>query len=130
MKRIIHEPYLTFTKQLRQKQTPWECKLWQYLRAGRFYGLKFKRQVQVGRYVVDFSCREKKLVIELDGGQHNEETEQLKDFAKQHFLEREGYKVLHFWNNDIDANIEGVLEAIIQTIKATSPQPSPRKERG
>lgn len=97
---------------LRKQSTPWEAKLWYYLRGKRFFGLKFKRQVPMGNYVVDFCCQEKKLVVELDGSQHSEAEIGQKDKLKQKFLEDKGYKVLRFWNNDVDNNIEGVLETI------------------
>ena len=97
---------------LRKQLTPWEAKLWYYLRGRRFYGLKFKRQVPMGDYVIDFCCQEKRIVIELDGGQHSESQVSEKDRSKQAFLESQGYKVLRFWNNEIDSNIEGVLETI------------------
>lgn len=100
------------TKLLRLSQTPWESKLWYYLRGGRFLGLKFKRQVPMGKYIVDFCCQEMKLVIELDGGHHNERSNSSADLARQKYLEANGYKVLRFWNSDIDQNIEGILETI------------------
>lgn len=111
-KRIIPEPFLSHSRSLRQHQTPWEDRLWRYLRAGRFYGLKFKRQVYIGFYIFDFSCRDKMLLIELDGGQHSEVGISQKDKEKQQFAERQGYTVLHFWNSDIGNNLPGVLEAI------------------
>lgn len=101
---------------LRKQTTPWEQKLWYYLRGNRFYGLKFKRQVPMGGYVVDFCCQDKKFVIELDGGQHSEFSVSEKDQEKQAFLEQSGYRVLRFWNNDIDANLEGVLETIRKAV--------------
>lgn len=97
---------------MRKDQTPWETKLWYYLRAGRFYGLKFKRQVQIGNYIYDFSCREKMVLVEADGGQHNESKISANDELKQNFAKKLGYKVLRFWNNEIDKNIEGVLSKI------------------
>lgn len=105
------------SKILRKQSTPWEQKLWYYLRGNRFYGLKFKRQVPMGNYIVDFCCQEKKLVIELDGGQHGESDITKKDIEKQNFLENSGYKVLRFWNNDVDGNIEGVLETIRKEVQ-------------
>lgn len=102
----------TVSKLLRKQMTPWERKLWYYLRGGRFYGLKFKRQVPMGNYVVDFCCQEKKLIIELDGSQHNQTTNIEKDKLRQQFLQDKKYTILRFWNNDIDLNIEGVLEII------------------
>ena len=112
MQNIIPEPFLTNSRNLRKNQTPWEAKLWQHFRAGRFYGLKFKRQLQVGSYIFDFSCREKMLLIELDGGQHSERNISEKDRQKQIYAESQGYKVLRFWNNDLDNNLEGILETI------------------
>lgn len=121
MKRITPEPYLTFSRNLRKNQTPWEKILWQRLRAGRFYNFKFKRQVVIGKYIVDFCCNEKMLIVELDGSQHNTELGKLTDLQKQNYLVKEGYTVLHFWNNDIDTNIAGVLEIIRRSVfKATS----------
>ncbi len=111
-KRIIPEPYLSHSKTLRKEHNPWEIKLWRYLRANRFYDLKFKRQVQIGNYIYDFSCRSKMLIIELDGGQHARTDISLKDKEKKNFAERVGYKVLRFWNNDLDSNLQGVLEKI------------------
>lgn len=112
MKRIIPEPYLAFSRQQRKSQNSWEAKLWQYLRAGRFYGLKFKRQVQIGQYIFDFSCKGKMVLIELDGGQHSEKSISERDKNKENYAESQGYKVLRFWNNDLDKNLEGVLETI------------------
>ena len=111
------------SKALRKTQTPWEAKLWQQLRAKRFNNLKFKRQVPIGRYIADFCCVEKRLVIELDGGQHNERKISLLDQQKHAYLEKEGYSVLRIWNNDLDNNLEGVLEKINES--ATSLPTSP-----
>ncbi|MFA5991255.1 MAG: endonuclease domain-containing protein [Candidatus Doudnabacteria bacterium] len=100
------------SKTLRKRQTPWESELWYFLRGGRFYNLKFKRQVPMGDYVVDFCCQEKKLIIELDGGHHNQKENRTSDRVRQNFLESKGYKVLRFWNNEFAKNIQGVLEVI------------------
>lgn len=102
----------TQTKSLRTNQTPWEYKLWYHLRGSRFTGLKFKRQVPIDKYIADLCCQEKKLIIELDGGEHNKASNKSADRTRQLYLEAKGYKVLRFWNNDIDSNINGVLETI------------------
>ena len=97
---------------LRQNQTSQEQKMWSLLRNYQFKGLKFKRQHPIGKYIVDFICKEKKIVIELDGGQHNEENNIIYDIERTKYLEQKGYKVIRFWNNDIDNNIEGVFEEL------------------
>lgn len=70
----------------------------------------------IGEYIVDFCCNEKKLIIELDGGQHNESDNLAKDEMRDNYFRYYGYKVLRFWNNDIDNNLEGVLEVIRKTV--------------
>lgn len=100
----------------RKSKNPWEHRLWQCLRAHRFLGLQFKRQVPIGFYIVDFCCRSNMLVIELDGSQHSERLIVEKDRKRQRFLENLGFRVLRFQNNDLDNNLEGVLESIRKTI--------------
>jgi ATP-dependent helicase HrpA/adenine-specific DNA-methyltransferase len=99
-------------KKLRRGQTPWEAKLWRHLRNRNFYNIKFKRQLRVGGYVYDFGSDEKKILIELDGSGHTETDVKIKDRDKQNYAISQGYKVVRFWNNDIDAHLEGVLETI------------------
>ena len=89
-----------------------EVKLWNILRAKRFYGYKFKRQALIGEYIVDFLCPEKKLIIEIDGGQHNIEENINRDEIRTTYLEQNGFKVIRFWNNEIWNNIDGVCEQI------------------
>lgn len=97
-------------KNLRKNQTDAEQKLWQYIRANRFYGLKFKRQQPIGKYIVDFVCFEHKFIIELDGSQHFDNITYDNDRTK--FLSSLGYKVIRIWNNEIFNNIDRVLEYI------------------
>lgn len=120
---------LNLSKALRRGQTPWENKLWYYLRAGRMQGVKFKRQVPIGNYIVDFYSGDKKLAIELDGGGHAETEIQQKDAVRQSFLESLEIKVLRIWNNEIDENIDGVLEKICSLIQ-NQPLPNPPLARG
>ena len=95
---------------LRSNMTDAEVCLWYHLRAHRFIGLKFKRQKPIGRYIVDFVCLEHFLIIELDGGQHAEHTDG--DRERDEYLSRRGYRVLRFWNHQVLAEIEAVLESI------------------
>ncbi len=98
------------SRKLRENSTDAEKLIWKFLRAKQFFGLKFKRQVLIGNYIVDFVCFEKDLVIELDGGQHAEQREE--DRVRDSWLHSQGFTVLRFWNNEVFANIEGVLEII------------------
>ena len=107
---------LNQAKMLRKNMTEQEKFLWNILRNNKFYGLKFKRQVPIGNYVVDFACEIHNLIIELDGGHHNEPDNIEYDKQRTEFLKNKGYKVLRFWNNEIDDNIDGVCEVIYKTI--------------
>lgn len=113
-------------KALRSNQTEAEKRLWYHLRAHRFLGLKFKRQKPMGRYIVDFVCVERRLIIELDGGQHAEQVTY--DQQRDAWLRSQGYRVLHVWNNDVMQQLEGVLEQIRCALspQALSPSPSDR----
>ena len=99
-------------KGLRKRSTDVEQLLWSRLRAGRFEGMKFRRQHPIGQYIADFVCLEKKLIIELDGGQHTLPDEILKDGQRDAWLEKEGYTVVRFWDNEVLTNTSGVLDAI------------------
>jgi very-short-patch-repair endonuclease len=99
-----------FQKALRTAQTDAEHKLWYQLRNRHFQGFKFRRQHMLCGYIVDFVCLETKLIIELDGSQHFDR--KLYDEARTLELQKEGFMVLRFWNNDVLLNIEGVLEVI------------------
>jgi very-short-patch-repair endonuclease len=93
---------------LRQSMTDAERRLWRYLRR-HFLGVHFRRQVPIGSYIVDFACLRRKLVIEVDGGQHLESEE---DLVRDRWLKEQGYRVLRFWNHEVLRNTEGVLEVI------------------
>lgn len=95
--------------------TPQENILWFYLRRGGM-GCKFQRQHSIGPYITDFYCPAKKLVIELDGKQHEENREY--DLERTRFLEMSGYKVLRFWNHEANTNIAGVLTRIRECLAA------------
>ncbi|HXD35593.1 MAG TPA: endonuclease domain-containing protein [Rhodanobacter sp.] len=117
---------LATAKSLRTTSTDAEIKLWYHLRAKRLGGLKFRRQHPIPPYVADFFCEELKLVIELDGSQHNEGA----DSARTHALERQGLLILRFWDNQVLQEIEAVLEAILNFARnrTLSPTPPPAGE--
>ena len=124
-------PAVSIARSLRRDQTDAERKLWFRLRDRRLNGLKFRRQMPVGRYVADFCCEAARLIVEVDGGQHAEQLEQDADRTKA--LEAMGYLVLRFWNNDVLQNIDGVVETIVMTLQHQSdpphPNPLPNGER-
>ena len=111
-------------KALRKESTDTEKLLWKYLRAKRMKGYKFRRQEPIGRYIVDFVCQEKRLIIEVDGSQHSVERD--RDKRRDNWLEGQGYKVLRFWNNEVLINTEGILEVIRDNL-IPSPQSPPLK---
>jgi len=102
--------YVHISRKLRKDSTEAEKLIWKHLRARKIEGLKFRRQQQIGRYIVDFVCLKKKLVIEIDGGQHA--LQEREDKERDALLREHGYKILRFWNNEVLSNIQGVLEAI------------------
>lgn len=103
-------------RKLRKNSTIQERKLWQLLRNRNFNNLKFKRQLPIGEYIVDFVCEEKKIIIELDGGQHNLPENIKLDNIRTEFLESKGYKVLRIWNKDFNENLDGVYTVITNFI--------------
>lgn len=103
-------------KDLRNNATIQEKFLWQYLRKRSLLNLKFRRQQPLGPYIVDFICCEKKIIIELDGGQHNKSEKLDYDRQRDEFIKSKGYKVVRIWNNEVINNIEEVMEHIKNTI--------------
>lgn len=90
-----------------------ERRLWSALRSRRLQGFKFRRQHPLGNYILDFACIEHRLVIEADGGQHADNEA---DERRTAWLESEGWRIIRFWNNDILANTEGVLDTVVRIL--------------
>ena len=103
------------SKALRQNQTKAEEVVWRHLRNRRLGGYKFRRQVILGSYIIDFLCLEPKLIIELDGGQHAEQ--QTYDKKRTLYLNKLGYKVIRFWNHDVLNKTEDILENILLAVQ-------------
>ena len=114
-------------RQLRKNSTKAEQKLW-HLLCSKQAGVKFRRQQPLGNYIVGFVCLDRRLVIEVDGGQHGLQIEE--DTIRTEWLQQQGYQVLRFWNNDILQNPMGVWDKIVGVINSPSPQPSPVKGEG
>ncbi|WP_309662460.1 DUF559 domain-containing protein [Sphingomonas sp.] len=114
---------------LRRDSTDAERLMWRALRNRQLDGLKFRRQATIGPYIPDIVCIDAKLVVEIDGGQHDEQA----DRQRSAFLMQRGFKVLRFWNNEVLENCEGVLETIVRAAaqrmtreEIPSPNPLPR----
>ena len=115
---------LTRARSLRQHATEAERVLWKHLREHRLEGYKFRRQVVIEPYIVDFVCIDAKLIVEADGGQHAEQLEY--DAQRTARLEAMGYRIMRFWNHEILVDLHDVLEQIRSAlIETPSPQPSP-----
>ena len=108
-------------RSLRRGMTDVERLLWQALRGRQLNGHRFRRQHPIGQYISDFTCIEQRIVIELDGGQHQEQLAY--DEQRSAFLQARGWRVLRFWNNDVLNNIEGVLSVIAQSL-TVDPHPN------
>lgn len=115
-------------RKLRNSTTDAEQLLWQHLRRRQLGGYRFRRQVPIRGYIADFVCIEAKLVIELDGGQHQEQLKQ--DRYRDAWIRGEGYRVLRFWNNIVFNETTSVLESILSHLHALCPLPNPPPHAG
>jgi very-short-patch-repair endonuclease len=110
-------------RNLRNNATPAERRLWCALRNNQLEGFKFSRQIAIGPFIADLVCRKQWLVIEIDGGQHGGQD----DLDRQHFIEREGYRVLRFWNAQVLRDTDMVVGIIARALRGgeTHPRPLP-----
>ncbi|MDP3676858.1 MAG: endonuclease domain-containing protein [Novosphingobium sp.] len=112
---------------MRRNPTEAERALWRVLRARRLCGWKFRRQVRIDPYIVDFVCFSARVIVEADGSQHAESES---DAVRDAFLKAQGFRVLRFWNNDVLTNREGVLTALLAALETPLPNPSPARGEG
>ncbi len=115
--RPIAKHRLRYAKAMRHIAADAEKKLWRPLRSRQLDAVKFRRQVPVLDYIVDFACHERQLIIEVDGGRH---ADNAKDAERDRRLAVVGYRVLRFWNNDVLTNPNGVLETILAELSSGS----------
>ena len=108
------------SRNLRNNSTKQEIILWQHIKQKQL-GYKFRRQQPIGAYIADFVCFEKKLIVELDGSQHNNGKTIEYDRIRDSFFTNSGFRVIRFWNNDVDKNLEGVIEKIKTELKTCPP---------
>ena len=108
-------------RRLRRESTDAERRLWSYLRNRQLGGFKFRQQVTIGPFIADFACVECRVVVEADGGQHGDDA----DHERTAFLERLGWRVLRFWNNEILTNTDGVLQVVLAACEGGRKNPHP-----
>jgi len=116
-------------RSLRSDMSLAEYRLWQAIRGRQLEGFRFRRQHPIGPYIADFACVDKSVVIELDGGQHQDQVAY--DERRTAYLESQGSTVLRFWNNDVMNNLDGVLARVVEVLTSAPPsQPSPLQGEG
>ena len=120
--RIVPPANRRFGKIMRQAMTPAEARLWSHLRKPGIAGLRFRRQVPIGPYLVDFLCPQRRLIVEADGGQHADDKDAAADRRRDSWLMTQGYTIVRVWNHDVRDNIDGVCAAIAT---AASKEPPP-----
>ena len=108
---------VSLARALRRRATDAEVALWRRLRGRQVAGVKFRRQVPIGRYIVDFASHHPRIVIELDGGQHANPGHRSRDASRDRWLRAQGFHVLRFWDNDVLADPEAVLSAILDALE-------------
>jgi len=114
---LMHGTLLKRSRQLRNEPTPAELRLWSHLRLKNLDGARFRRQYPIEGYIVDFCCIRKRLIVEVDGSQHADNAAY--DERRTQILERQGFRVLRFWNGEVMQNIGGVVEAILAALQET-----------
>ncbi|WP_283207378.1 endonuclease domain-containing protein, partial [Methylobacterium haplocladii] len=120
----------TFARGQRSAMTRAEALFWQQVRAGRYHGIKFRRQVPIAPYIVDFLCASARVVVELDGPPHEAETRRRRDAKRDAWLRQQGFQVLRFSNDLVLGNLDAVLDVVGATIEARAPIPPPSAGEG
>ena len=115
-------------RELRSSATGAERHLWRFVRNRYLSGYRFRRQVPLGPYVADFVCLRARLIVEIDGSQHDEHL--LEELERTRYLARLGFRVIRFWNNEVLQQTEAVLESILEALIQACPHPSPLPQAG
>jgi very-short-patch-repair endonuclease len=114
MRQRVPPTHRRFAREMRADSTKAENLLWQALRNKQLEGLKFKRQVPMDGYIVDFACFDARLIVEVDGGQHSESQ---RDVERDSHFTAQGFRTLRFWNDEIERNLDDVCRTILHEAK-------------
>jgi very-short-patch-repair endonuclease len=115
-----------YARHLRRNRTSAERRLWRELRQLKQIGCKFRQQVPIDHFIVDFACLSKRLIVEVDGGTHSTDREVSRDERRERYLKEQGFRVLRVWNSDVRENISGVMDTIVGALESPTPDPSPQ----
>jgi very-short-patch-repair endonuclease len=115
-----------YARQLRRNRTAAERRLWRQLRELKQAGFKFRQQVPIDHFIVDFACLSERLIVEVDGGTHSTEDELRRDARRERYLNDQGFRILRVWNSDVMQNMEGVMDTIVAALHTPTPDPSPQ----
>ena len=121
----MKSPLTPQAKALRRRLTEHEAKVWLRLREWRSSGIKFRRQVPLGPYIVDFACFHPKIIVEIDGGQHTLDDHACRDAKRDAWLESQGFTVFRAWNHEVHNDISAVMNGLMTLIQNKSGPPSP-----
>jgi very-short-patch-repair endonuclease len=113
---LLHGTLLKRSRQMRKDSTPAEIRLWSHLRMKNVDGARFRRQYPIEGFIVDFCCLKDHLIVEVDGSQHAESVTY--DDERTRLLERQGFRVLRFWNGDVMQNVDAMVEVIFEALRA------------
>ena len=109
----MRDPLLqSYAREMRKHMPDSELRLWQHLRAKRIDGHKFRRQYQIGRFIVDFASVSARLIVEVDGDHHGNDRREALDADRTAWLEKEGWRVIRFWSSQLHSDMDGVVDAI------------------
>jgi very-short-patch-repair endonuclease len=114
-------------RRLRKNRTDAERRLWRELRRLKAHGFKFRQQVPIDRFIVDFACLSRRLIIEVDGGTHGTRAEIARDRSRDRYLQDQSFRILRVWNSEVRDNIDGVMDTVVAALQTPTPDPSPRR---
>src|SRR4029450_7211241 len=111
-------------RQLRRKRTTAQRRLWRELRQLKQIGCKFRQQVPIDHFIVDFACLSERLIIEVDGGTHSTGRGVARDVRRERYLKDQGFRIVRVWNSNVGQNLEGVMDTIVAALHTPTPNPS------
>jgi len=113
-------------RRLRRNRTSAERRLWRELRQLKQIGCKFRQQVPIDHFIVDFACLSRRLIVEVVGGTHSTDREIARDARRERYLKEQGFRILRVWNADVRENMEGVMDTIVAVLDTPTPDPFPQ----